>query len=61
MMIPFHFGLSDAFVCRHDYLGRSAARDSLLLWTHHLKNITYDSALVPQGAPSTESYPGENN
>jgi len=36
----------------HDYLGRSAGRGGFLLWTHHLKNLSYDEAFVPQGAGS---------
>jgi hypothetical protein len=30
-----------------------------MIWTHHLKNITYDSSFVPEGAPLTEMYNGE--
>ncbi|KAL0579405.1 hypothetical protein V5O48_002576 [Marasmius crinis-equi] len=45
----------------HDFLGRSAARNSFMVWTHHLKNITYDEAFVPEGAPSSEGYRGSNN
>ncbi|KAF9458245.1 hypothetical protein BDZ94DRAFT_1240156 [Collybia nuda] len=40
----------------HDYLGRSTARGSFVLWTHNLKNITYDPSFVPSGAPSGKSY-----
>ncbi|KAH7921264.1 FAD-binding domain-containing protein [Leucogyrophana mollusca] len=40
----------------HDYAGRSAARNSFMLWTHHLNNITLNSTFVPEGAPSTEIY-----
>lgn len=40
----------------HDFLGRSTARGSFLLWMHHLKNITYDAAFVPDGAPTTVTY-----
>jgi hypothetical protein len=29
-----------------------------MIWTHHLKNIAYNSAFVPKGAPSTEIYEG---
>jgi hypothetical protein len=29
-----------------------------LIWTHHLKNITYNASFVPEGAPSTETYNG---
>jgi hypothetical protein len=43
---------------RHDYLGRSAARGAFMIWTHNLKNISYDPAFVPQNAPSNETYHG---
>ncbi|KAJ4488464.1 hypothetical protein J3R30DRAFT_941597 [Lentinula aciculospora] len=33
----------------HDYKGRSSAPHSLALWTHNLKNISYDSNFVPEG------------
>ncbi|TFK67439.1 FAD-binding domain-containing protein [Pluteus cervinus] len=33
----------------HDYEGRSSAPGSLALWTHHLKNISYNTQFVPQG------------
>ncbi|KIL58058.1 hypothetical protein M378DRAFT_87000 [Amanita muscaria Koide BX008] len=36
----------------HDYLGRSMGRGGFMLWTHNLKNISYDGAFVPNGAPS---------
>ncbi|KAF9467715.1 hypothetical protein BDZ94DRAFT_1248856 [Collybia nuda] len=39
----------------HDYLGRSTARGSFLLWTHNLKDITYNEGFVPDGAPTGES------
>ena len=29
-----------------------------MLWTHNLKNITYNNSFVPDGAPSTETYQG---
>lgn len=35
----------------HDYLGRSNAPDSLLIWTHHLQTLVYHKAFVPAGAP----------
>ncbi|GJE99667.1 FAD-binding domain-containing protein [Phanerochaete sordida] len=31
----------------HDFLGRSAARGSFLIWTHNLKNILYSEAFKP--------------
>ncbi|KAF8835607.1 FAD-binding domain-containing protein [Paxillus ammoniavirescens] len=40
----------------HDYLGRSAAKGSFVVWTHNMKNITYSPAFVPQGAPADERY-----
>ncbi|KAI0787901.1 FAD-binding domain-containing protein [Fomes fomentarius] len=40
----------------HDLLGRSAARGSLLLWTHNLKNITVHPTFTPSGAPASETY-----
>ena len=42
----------------HDFLGRSAARGSFQVWTHNMKNITYNSTFVPQGAPANETYEG---
>jgi hypothetical protein len=30
-----------------------------MLWMHNLKNIFYDDHFVPDGAPSDESYKGE--
>ncbi|KIL58570.1 hypothetical protein M378DRAFT_313726 [Amanita muscaria Koide BX008] len=35
----------------HDYLGRSMARGGFMLWTHNLKNITYNEHFVQEGAP----------
>ena len=29
-----------------------------MIWTHHLKNITYNSSFVPEGASPTEMYNG---
>ncbi|KAI9566811.1 hypothetical protein HD554DRAFT_2024697 [Boletus coccyginus] len=40
----------------HDFLGRSAARGSFVVWTHNMKNITYNPTFVPQGAPPNETY-----
>ncbi|THH34075.1 hypothetical protein EUX98_g103 [Antrodiella citrinella] len=34
---------------RHDYFGRSTARGSFLLWTHHLKDIEYHETFTPVG------------
>lgn len=33
----------------HDYLGRSNAADSLLVWTHRLRDLTSHDAFVPVG------------
>ena len=35
----------------HDYLGRSNAADSLLVWTHHMRDVTYHPDFRPAGAP----------
>jgi FAD/FMN-containing dehydrogenase len=33
----------------HDYLGRSNAPDSLLVWMHAMRTVTLDDAFVPKG------------
>ncbi|KAI0263997.1 hypothetical protein BC834DRAFT_885007 [Gloeopeniophorella convolvens] len=33
----------------HDYKGRSSAPDTLALWTHNLKNISYNPEYTPEG------------
>jgi len=33
----------------HDYLGRSSAPDSLLIWTHAMREVSVLDAFVPQG------------
>lgn len=33
----------------HDYLGRSTAPNSLLIWTHNMRKISYDPVFVPSG------------
>lgn len=40
----------------HDFLGRSAGRGAFVVWTHNMKNITYDAQFTPQGAPPNETY-----
>ncbi|KAK6983987.1 cytokinin dehydrogenase 11 [Favolaschia claudopus] len=35
----------------HDYKGRSSAPNSLALWTHNLKNMSYQPAFVPERCP----------
>lgn len=37
----------------HDYLGRSTARGSFLIWTHNMKETSHHSTFVPEGAPVT--------
>ncbi|HEX4060372.1 MAG TPA: FAD-binding oxidoreductase [Streptosporangiaceae bacterium] len=36
----------------HDYLGRSSAPGSLLVWTHAMREITVHDAFTPAGAPA---------
>ena len=38
----------------HDYLGRSAARGSFVVWTHNMKNINFTDSFIPDGEPTTE-------
>ncbi|KAJ7358296.1 FAD-binding domain-containing protein [Mycena albidolilacea] len=40
----------------HDFKGRSSGQGSLALWTHNLKDISYDPAFVAEGC--TGAYPG---
>jgi FAD/FMN-containing dehydrogenase len=35
----------------HDLLGRSTARGSFLIWTHHMKQTVYNPTFVPESAP----------
>tara|TARA_B100001059_G_scaffold16631_1_gene13730 strand:- start:644 stop:2482 length:1839 start_codon:yes stop_codon:yes gene_type:complete len=37
----------------HDYLGRSCAPDSLLVWTHRMRDITVHDDFVPTGGDGT--------
>lgn len=37
--------------CAHDYLGRSCAPNSLLIWTYAMRNVTLHEAFIPEGAP----------
>ncbi len=39
----------------HDYLGRSNAADSLLIWTHKMRDITFDKAFIPTGCEDKQS------
>jgi len=36
----------------HDYLGRSSAPDSLLIWTHQMRKVTVHDSFVARGCPS---------
>ncbi|WP_150466515.1 FAD-dependent oxidoreductase [Francisella sp. SYW-9] len=40
----------------HDYLGRSNAPDSLLIWTHNMREITYNKHFHPQNCPKSKEY-----
>lgn len=33
----------------HDFLGRSTAKNSFLLWTHNFKNITFNDEFIING------------
>ncbi|KTD69346.1 MULTISPECIES: FAD-dependent oxidoreductase [Legionella] len=39
----------------HDYLGRSNAANSLLIWTHNMRQVTLHEHFVPQGCPATQT------
>ncbi len=39
----------------HDYLGRSNAPDSLLVWTHPMRKVTVIDAFVPRGCPAAQT------
>jgi FAD/FMN-containing dehydrogenase len=41
----------------HDYLGRSNAPDSLLVWTHRMRKITVHDSFVPHGCSNTHGIP----
>src|SRR5215813_1689261 len=41
----------------HDYLGRSNAPDSLLVWTHKMRRISVDDAFVPRGCGQNAASP----
>ncbi|KIJ61684.1 hypothetical protein HYDPIDRAFT_115467 [Hydnomerulius pinastri MD-312] len=40
----------------HDYLGRSTARGSFVIWTHQMKNLTYNASFTLQGSPDAEEH-----
>ncbi|HKA88473.1 MAG TPA: FAD-binding protein, partial [Haliangiales bacterium] len=39
----------------HDYLGRSNAPDSLLIWTHKMREVTVHDAFVARGCPGGQA------
>ena len=39
----------------HDLLGRSTARGSFLIWTHRMKDMSYNSTFLPEGALTDEN------
>ncbi|KAJ7240440.1 FAD-binding domain-containing protein [Mycena rebaudengoi] len=45
----------------HDYKGRSSAPNSLALWTHNLKTLSYNASFVPAGCPASDAKPGGND
>ncbi len=36
----------------HDFLGRSNAADSFLIWTHPMRDVDLEEAFIPSGAPA---------
>ena len=50
---------SNASICSHDFLGRSIARGSFLLWMHHMSDISFNPSFVPDGAPSSVTHDGQ--
>ncbi|EIW57345.1 FAD-binding domain-containing protein [Trametes versicolor FP-101664 SS1] len=40
----------------HDFFGRSHARGSFVIWTHHMNNLTMHESFQPTAAPSNETY-----
>jgi len=39
----------------HDYLGRSSAPDSLLVWTHRMRRVSVHDAFTPRGCPAGQA------
>jgi FAD/FMN-containing dehydrogenase len=39
----------------HDYLGRSCAPGSLMIWTHRMREVTVHDAFVPAGSPAGQA------
>ena len=45
----------------HDFLGRSTARGSFLIWAHRMKDMSYNSTFIPEGAPVTSENTFDGN
>ena len=43
-----------SFLKGHDYYGRSSAADSLLIWTHSMRNIEFHEKFTPDGCDNGE-------
>ncbi len=41
----------------HDYLGRSNAANSLLIWTHNMRSVTYEEKFKPTGCEDAKAVP----
>ena len=41
----------------HDYLGRSNAADSLLIWTHYMQKLDYHSSFIPEDCGKQKGIP----
>ena len=41
-----------SFISGHDYYGRSNAANSLLIWTHSMRDIEFHDEFVPEGNKS---------
>jgi len=40
----------------HDYLGRSSSKDSLMIWTHNMRDIVYNKHFHPANCPKSKEY-----
>ncbi|CAD6904284.1 unnamed protein product [Tilletia controversa] len=40
----------------HDYLGRSASKDSLMIWTHKLNSMSYSASFTPDSCASAGTF-----
>jgi FAD/FMN-containing dehydrogenase len=39
----------------HDYLGRSCGPDSLMIWTHRMRDVVVHDCFVPSGSPADQA------